>query len=791
MKNVIICLFLLFLSSISFAQEKVTLSGVVTDQNSGEKILGANVFVLNNDLGTVTNDYGYYSLDLKPGKYEIEISYIGYETQVVEIEIKDKKRLDFELRVSNYMLDEVEVVANSNVANIRRPQMSVNTMSVNTIKAMPVVLGEVDVIKSLIQLPGVSNAGEGASGFNVRGGAADQNLILLDGATLYSSSHLFGFFSIFNPDAIRNIKLYKGGIPAKYGSRVSSVLDIYQKDGNSNKFHLTGGIGVISSRLLAEGPIVKGKSSFLVGGRSSYAHLFLKLTDDYKDNSAYFYDLNTKLNYKINKMNTLYLSGYFGRDVFRLNDDLENIFGNSLVNLRWNHLFSDKLFSNLSLIYSDYYYGLELGFVGFEWESSIKNFNLKYDFNHYLNHKLTLNYGVQGIYYDFHPGKISPSNETSTIKEKEIANKYAIEGGAYLDIEHKLSEKLALTYGLRFSYFAKIGAENINLYTDNKPVVFDTAQQIYEKATPIGEESFDSNEVIKGYNDLEPRISLAYAFNDNNSIKASYNRMAQYMHLISNTSAPTPLDVWTPSGKYIKPQLVDLYAIGYAKNFLDDTYSLEVESYYKKLKNRLDYIDGADLVGNEAIEQVILSAEGRAYGLECYFRKNKGRLTGWASYTLSRAEQRVKPRNDLETGINNGEWYRANYDKTHDLTVTGMYRLNKKWSFSASFTLQSGMPTTYPKNKYIYGDITIPNYGLRNEEQLPAYHRLDISATFSPATHKNKRWKGEWVFGIYNLYNRMNAQSITFRQDTETGKNEAVKLSIFGIVPSVTYNFKF
>lgn len=789
MKRSIVLSLFLFVTLWCFSQERYTLSGSVTDQSSGEKILGANVFVKNSSLGATTNEYGYYSLNLEAGSYELEISYIGYETITREITLAENKRANFELQVSSYALDEVEITANSGVAEIRKPQMSVNSIAVSTIKNTPVVLGEADVIKSLLQLPGVTSAGEGADGFNVRGGAADQNLILLDEATLYSSSHLFGFFSVFNTDAIRSVKLYKGGIPARYGSRVSSVLDIYQKDGNRNKFGVTGGIGLISSRLLAEGPIVKGKSSFLLGGRSSYAHLFLKFTDN--DNAAYFYDLNTKLSYQINDNNTLYLSGYFGRDVFSLSGNIENTFGNALGNLRWNHLFSDKLFSNLSFIYSDYYYGLLLDFVGFEWESGIQNFNLKYDFKHYLSENFTLNYGLQGIYYRFSPGKISPSKATSTIKEDEIAQKYAAEGALYVDVEHSLSEKLAVSYGLRYSHFLRLGKETIRLYENDSPVVFNTQMQLYEKAVPKAMESFDSKATIKSYGNLEPRLAVAYALNDNNSLKASYNRMAQYMHLISNTSSPMPLDVWTPSGKYIKPQLVDQYAIGYASNLADAVYSLEIESYYKTLENRMDYIDGADLVGNKAIEQVILPAEGRAYGLEMYLRKNSGKLTGWLSYTLSRAEQRVLPRNESEAGINQGEWYRANYDKTHDFSLTALYRLNKRWNFSGAFTLQSGMPTTYPQSKYKYQELDIPNYGLRNKESLPVYHRLDLAATYSPRGNENRRWQAEWVFGIYNVYNRMNARSITFRQDYETGKNEAVKLSIFGIVPSVTFNFKF
>ena len=669
--------------------------------------------------------------------------------------------------------------------------MSVNKLSISAIKKMPVVLGEVDVLKSILLLPGVTNAGEGASGFNVRGGGADQNLILLDEATIFNSSHVFGFFSVFNPDAIKDLKLYKGGIPARFGGRASSVLDIYQKDGNSKDFHVNGGIGLISSRILAEGPLVKDKGSFLIGGRSSYAHLFLKLSEEQKDNAAYFYDLNTKLSYKLNPNNSLYLSGYFGRDVFSLRNSFTNIYGNTTVNLRWNHLFSEKLFSNLSLIYSDYYYGLDLDFVGFKWDSGIKNYNIKYDFKNYISDKFKLNYGVNSIYYEFNPGTIRPSNPDSGINFEQLDKKYAFEPALYLNAEHDISNKISLSYGLRYSMFYRLGESNVNLYQDNNPVLFNPELKIYEKATPIGQKSFSRNQVIQSFNYLEPRFSAAYQLNEDQSIKASYNRMVQYLQLISNTSSPTPLDVWTPSDNFIKPQIADQVALGFFKNFNDDKYSFEVETYYKKVQNRLDYIDGADLIANNAIEQIILNGQLRSYGLELLLRKNEGKLNGWISYTLSRSEQQTPGRTPLETGINNGQWYNSVYDKLHNLAVTSSYTLNDKWSFGANFALQSGQPVTFPTGQYEYLGIVVPSYGLRNKNRLPAYHHLDIAATLTPKSNNNRQWKGEWVFSIYNLYNRRNAASINFRQNADTGANEAVRTSIFGIVPAVSYNFKF
>jgi hypothetical protein len=789
MQKRIILFIVLLISTITLSQEKFTLSGTISDLKTKETLIGVNVFILETKTGISTNEYGFYSITLPKGSYTISISYVGYQGVEEKVSLNSNIKKNILISESSQLLKEVVIVDNKKRVDIRKPEMSVNKLTIQEIKEMPVIFGEVDIIKSILTLPGVTNAGEGQSGFNVRGGGADQNLVLLDEATIYNSSHLFGLFSVFNPDAIKDLKLYKGGIPARYGGRLSSVLDIYQKEGNKNEFHMNGGIGLISSRILAEGPIVKEKGSFVVAGRASYAHLFLKLVDN--PNLAYFYDLNTKLSYSLNEKNNIYLSGYFGRDVFQLNDSFVNTYGNTVINFRWNHLFSERLFSNMSLIYSDYYYGLKLDLIGFNWDSGIKNYNFKYDFKHYLSDKLKLTYGINSNYYDFNPGKIEPTRADSGINEDQLDKKYALENAIYIDAEHQISKKLAISYGVRISSFLRLGNQTLNTYANNQPVIFNPNFQIYESAEPTGTVRYGNNEVIANFQNLEPRFAISYILNENQSVKASYNRMSQYLHLISNTQSPTPLDVWAPSDNFLKPQLLDQVALGYFQNLKDDEYSLELETFFKKIKNRVDYIDGANLIANEAIERVVLNGQARAYGLEVLFRKNTGRLKGWLSYTLSRTEQRVEGRTAIETGINNGDWYKTGFDKLHNLAIIANYKWTEKWRFSANLVFQTGQPVTFPDGQYEYEGITVPNFSSRNENNLPSYHRLDVSATLTPHKNKKRKWQAEWVFGIYNLYNRMNAASITFRQNQETASNEALRLAIFGIVPSATYNFKF
>lgn len=791
MKSRIQSFLLLFFAFVAhaYSQEKITLSGTIANKSNTETLIGVNIYIPEAKVGTTTNSYGFYSTTLPKGTYTIIISYVGFDTIEETITLTENTKMNFGMTEESKALDEVVVKKNTTKANIRKPEMSTNKLSIATIKKMPAVMGEVDVLKSILQLPGVTNAQEGASGFNVRGGSVDGNLVLLDEAVVYNTSHLFGFFSVFNSDVIKDLKLYKGGIPANFGGRISSVLDIYQKEGNNKEYHVNGGIGLVSSRLLIEGPIVKDKSSFVVAGRGSYAHLFLKLADE--PNSAYFYDLNTKFNYKFNDKNNIFVSGYFGNDKLNFNNAFINTYGNSLFNIRWNHVFNDKLFSNASAIYSDYNYGLTIGFVGIDWKSDIKNYNFKYDFKYYLSDKLTLNYGLNTIYYKFNPGTINPSDPKSAFNPDQIAKKYAFENALYVSAEQKISDKLSVNYGLRYSNFQRLGEEEVSTYANNQPLVFNQDFQIYEEAEAIGSVKYGKNKKIATFDNLEPRLALSYSLNDNNSLKASYNRMSQYIHLISNTASVSPLDIWAPSDQYLKPEILDQVAFGYFKNFKDDKFSLETEVFYKKIKNKADYIDGADLIANKNIERVLLIGEARSYGLELMLRKNTGKLTGWLSYTLSKAEQRTPGRTALEPGINNGEWYRANYDKTHNLSVTAAYQLTKKWNFGGIFTYQTGKAATFPDGKYQYNGITVASYGTRNGNSLSAYHHLDVSATYTPKPDKKKGWQSEWNFSIYNLYSRSNAAAYSFRQNEDTGLSETRRTSIFGIVPSVTYNFKF
>lgn len=778
-------LFLLLNFNFIFTQNSFTISGYVQDNSNNELIIGASVIVKELQIGTVTNNYGFFSLTLVEGDYDLIFQSLGFEDQSLNFSLDRNISVNIFLNENIESLDEVILSKNVEDVDLELPLLSMNILSGKTIRQTPVVFGESDLLKTIQLLPGVSSAGEGASGFNVRGGAADQNLILFDEAIIYNSSHLFGLFSVFNSDAIKEVKLYKGGIPSSYGGRISSVLDVYQKDGNNQKLQANGGIGSISSRFLIEGPIQKNKSSFLLASRGSYAHLFLKLTDI--ENVAYFYDLNTKSNFVINDKNKIFVSGYFGRDVFKLQDTFSNTYGNSTFNFRWNHLINEKTFSNTSVIYSNYYYGLKLDFGGFDWNSSIKNLNLKFDIKNYFSNEFQFNYGLNIIYFDFNPGEISPLTPNSGINYSKLNSKYAVESSAYFDIINKISPNLSVRYGLRINQFLRLRQQGLQSYVNNDPLDFDENLKIYNPANPLIY-SFDNNSsVFKTFNNIEPRINISYSFNDQ-SLKASYNRLNQYLHLISNTSSPTPLDIWVPSGPYLKPQKLDQFALGFYKNA--KSIRFESELFYKKIKNRLDYVDGADLVGNDNIETVVIAGDARAFGIEFLLKKITGRHKYWIAYTLSKSEQKTPGRNSIETGINFSKWYNTPYDKTHDLSINSEYKINDKLKLVGNFIYQTGQPTNYPNSQYNYMNLNIPNFGARNSFRLPDYHRLDINLTLKPRK-KNRNIESTWVFGIYNLYNRDNANSIIFRRNNETLKNEAVQISIFGIVPSVTYNFKF
>ncbi len=781
----IIFLFLLLNFNFIYTQNSFTISGYVQDNSNNELIIGASVIVKELQIGTVTNNYGFFSLTLVEGDYDLIFQSLGFEDQSLIFSLDRNISVNIFLNENIESLDEVILSKNIEDVDVELPLLSMNILSGKTIRQTPVVFGESDLLKTIQLLPGVSSAGEGASGFNVRGGAADQNLILFDEAIIYNSSHLFGLFSVFNSDAIKEVKLYKGGIPSSYGGRISSVLDVYQKDGNNQKLQANGGIGSISSRFLIEGPIQKNKSSFLLASRGSYAHLFLKLTDI--ENVAYFYDLNTKSYFVINDKNKIFISGYFGRDVFKLKDTFSNTYGNSTFNFRWNHLINEKTFSNTSVIYSNYYYGLKLDFGGFDWNSSIKNLNLKFDIKNYFSNEFQFNYGLNIIYFDFNPGEISPLTPNSGINYSKLNSKYSLESSAYFDIINKISSNLSVRYGLRFNQFLRLRQQGLQSYINDDPLDFDKNLKIYNPANPLTS-SFDNNSsVFKTFNNVEPRINISYSFKDQ-SLKASYNRLNQYLHLISNTSSPTPLDIWVPSGPYLKPQKLDQFAMGFYKN--GKNLRFESELFYKKIKNRLDYVDGADLVGNDNIETVVIAGNARAFGIEFLLKKITGRHKFWIAYTLSKSEQKTPGRNSIETGINFSKWYNTPYDKTHDLSINSEYKINDKLKLVGNFIYQTGQPTNYPDSQYNYMNLNIPNYGERNSSRLPHYHRLDINLTLKPRKN-NRKIESTWVFGIYNLYNRDNANSIIFRRNNETLKNEAVQISIFGIVPSVTYNFKF
>lgn len=772
-------LFLFGITLTSYAQEKITISGHIRDAGNGEELIGAAIFVQELSTGTSTNVYGFYSLSIAPGNYQVNVSYLGFQTKILSLDLTASQVLDIELEAEGLVMEEVVVTAKEADRNVKNIEMSVENLSATQIKKIPQVLGEADLIRSIQLLPGVSSVGEGASGFNVRGGNVDQNLILLDEATVYNSSHLFGLFSVFNVDAVKDAKLYKGGIPAKYGGRLSSVLDVRQRDGNRKNFAMNGGIGLISSRLTLEGPIQKDESSFMIAGRRSYGDLFLKFSENLKDNVVYFYDLNAKANFTLSDKDRLYLSGYFGRDVFNFGDDFTSDWGNATASLRWNHLFSNKLFSNFTAIYSDYGYsfGTPEGAQAFDWDANIFNHILKGDFTYFFSPQSKLDFGAEGNFYRFHPGLARGVGDESIFNEINIQHNHALESAGYVSFEHEPIRNLTLQYGLRYSMFQRLGKQDVYLYENDDPAgggaVIDTI-------------SYGSGEKIETFGGFEPRFSANYVINDENSIKLSYNRMRQYIHLVSNTTSATPIDIWTPSGTYVEPATVDQVAIGYFKNFKNNAYEASVEGFYKNFQNLLDFKDGAELLLNETLETELLSGDGRAYGMELSVRKNEGIITGWLSYTLSRSERKVP-------GINGGEYYPSNYDKTHDLSITAAWQMNEKWSMSANFAYATGRPITYPSSRYVYDGITVPHYGNRNSARTPDYHRLDVGVNYTPNKNPEKRWKSSWDFGIYNLYARRNAYSIFFRQNEDNPlETEAVQLSIFGtLLPYATYNFTF
>ena len=795
----------LFHVTITSSGQKQTISGYLKDSVTNEFLIGATVRLANTSVGVSSNGYGFYSLQADKGKITLQVDYIGYEQKVITLNLTTNTTLDILLSEKRQTLSEVVVSSTKANQRIVSTEMSTEKLTAKDIKQIPMVLGEADVIKSIQLLPGVSAPNEGSGGFNVRGGSADQNLILLDEAIVYNPSHLFGFFSVFNADALKDATIYKGGIPSKYGGRLSSVLDIRMREGSNKKFSATGGIGLLSSRVTLETPLGKvhengANGSMLISGRRSYADIFLPLFPDttINRNKLYFYDLNFRSNYRLSTKDRVFLSGYFGRDRIDVPNGFGNSWGNITGTLRWNHLFSSKLFMNVSTIYSNYDYEIKF-YPGnsFKWQSSLSNLNFKADFDYYANEKHNIKFGLGSIYYTFNPGNITPFGSKSSLVATNNPLKYALENYAYLQDDYKINSNLSVMYGLRIANFAQLANESIPVYNNDQPVVFNPTINNYQKGTVKSYNKSKRNTWLNNSYGLEPRINVNYQISESASIKTGYNRMFQYIHLLSTATSPTPLDIYTPSSSFIKPQISDQIASGYFKNIKDNKYELSVEGYYKWMQNQFDFIDGASPLLNNSPETILLNGSARSYGLEFMVKKGEGRFTGWISYTLSKAERKT-PGINGGRGINNGEYYATNYDKPHNLAVTANYKLSEKWSFSANFIFQSGRPITYPESKYTFNGLSVPEYSERNAHRLPAYHRLDVSATLKGK--ESKRLKSQWVFGIYNIYNRQNAANITFREsvtlnnnnyEVGTGINKAYKLTYFGIVPSVSYEFKF
>lgn len=793
MKFILSALTLCAFSALSQNPTKFTISGYIKDATNGEALIGATVYVTETQGGGVTNEYGFYSITLAASNYTLRYSYLGYSPITKIVQLDKNSRFDIELFGEAEQLQEVVVQAGIEQANVQNLEMSTNKLDINTIKKIPSFLGEADLLRSIQLLPGVSTVGEGAAGFNVRGGSVGQNLILLDEAPVYNSSHLLGFFSVFNPDAVKDVKLFKGGIPSRYGGRLSSLLDVRLKEGNSKKFEATGGIGTIFSRLAVEGPLIKDKASFIIAVRRSYidvlARPFVPLLQD--GGALNFYDVTLKTNYNINKNNRVYLSGFFGRDNFKFERNQGFSWGNATGTLRWNHIFNDRLFSNFTAVYSNYDYSLQFGRNdndSFKWNSVISNYIFKPQFTYFLNNNNELNFGAEAIFYTFEPANaVGVSNGTPT--DVSIPKKNNFETSFYISNSQKVSPKVTVDYGLRYSLFNYYGPDSVYTYSNENPGT---------RRRPISSQYYQSGEVIASYGNWEPRLSFKVQSSPTSSVKGSYNRMVQYLHLVSNTTASNPLDVWNPSTNNIKPQLGDQYTIGWFKDIgATRQFELSLEGYYKKTQNQIDYIDGADLLINRYLEGDLLSGEGRAYGLETYFQKKTGRLTGWVSYTLSRSELKVN-------GINNNDWYATRFNQTHNLKVAAFYDINKRWSFSANFVYTSGTPTTFPTSRYVSQGILVPynSNDQRNNVNLPAFHRLDISFRMEGrkirSNGKERKNSDYWVFGIYNVYARQNPFSIYFSQNDQRVpqgqaiSSQATQLAIIGsLVPSVSYNFKF
>ena len=765
--------FFLIVSSC-FGQKKFTLSGTITDAATGEQLIGATIRIKElPQTGTITNSYGFYSVVAPEGDYTIIFTYTGYQLVQQKVSLHQDQKVNLALLVNGALKEVVISADRPNNDNIVSPQMGVEKLNMAQVNQVPVLLGEKDILKTISLFPGVKSAGEGNTGFYVRGGGADQNLILLDEATVYNASHFFGFFSTFNSDAIKDVSLYKGGMPAEYGGRLSSVLDIKMNEGNNKDYTVQGGLGLISSRIKVEGPIVQNKGSFMVSARRTYIDFFLRASSDstIRGSSIYFYDLNAKVNYHFDEKNAIYLSGYFGKDVLALKNTFGTDWGNSTGTIRFNHLFNSRLFSNTSLVFSNYNYVISsfLSNADFKATSQITDLNLKEDLSYSMGDNHTLKFGFNILHHDIAPGDVTASG-TSSFNNLSTEKRYGFENALYVSDEWKASDKFTLLYGLRLSGLYLLGPGTFKTYDAS--------------GNTLTSSTYSSGQLVKSFITLEPRLSASYAVDDQTSFKLSYNRNTQNIHLLSNSTSNTPSDLYVMSSNNVQPEIADQVSTGWFKNWADNTWEFSTEIYYKWLQNQIDYKDGAQLLVNQDVESQLVYGSGRAYGIEFFLKKKYGRFNGWVGYTLSRTEEKF-------AAINNGNYFPATQDRTHDISVVGIYQLNKRWSFSSDFIYGTGNAVTFPTGKYNIGGLTTFSYSERNGYRMPSTNRLDIGATLEGKQHK--KYHSSWTFGIYNVYAHRNPYIINF-QDSKTVPNttEAQEISIFATrIPSVTWNFKF
>lgn len=774
------------------APTPLRISGTLRSAESREVVRHARV-IADRAVSVESNEEGVYFLSLAAGRHRVEVRAIGFAPFDTTLTLTASQTLDVLLVRSQVTLATVAVTATNEQADIdpKSPEMSIARLDVQTLRQVPAALGEVDPIRSLTLLPGVSSSSDFTTAINVRGGGSDQNLILLDEATIYNPSHILGFLSVFNSDAVDDATLYKGAIPPRFGGRLSSVVDLRQREGNANEFAGTATLGLLASRLAVEGPL-KGKGSWLVAARRSYADLFAKASSDpdIRSSIAYFYDLNAKVTKPLGEHGTLVASGFFGRDRFGVADQFGAGWGNKSGTLRWNEIVRDRLYSKVTLAASDYDYRLTfpIGQDSTQWTARVKSLDLKVDESLHLSPGHRLEFGVQGTLHGFSPGEVKPLGE-SDLASKKVPERSATAGALYLGEEREFGERWAIRYGARLSGFMRTGSATVFRYANNQPLVYDSLLGRYEPGTVVDSTRYTAGQKVQAYGALEPRASLRFSLDKGTSLKASYARTVQYLHLASKTNSPTPLDVWEPAGPYLRPQRADQVAIGIQRITPGQAWDLSAEAFVKRSRDVVDFVDGADVILNEKLETLILQGRGRAWGLELFARRQVGKTTGWVSYTLSRSEQRFGSGAPSSTtsapGINNGEWYASPYDKTHDLSVVAMRPLSRSWNMGATFTFASGLPATFPESRYVVDGLILAEYGPRNAARLPAYHRLDLAFT-------RRMRRGELQLGVFNAYNRFNAQSMSFRQTKDNPlASEAVQLSVFGIVPSISYTRHF